>query len=1032
MRSQHNSTWVKAPDTQLRVVDDTRTGATKGVYDAASPNLQGREAVDTLSTKRAILTPNTVMTVGCWNTRTLYSAGATQLLIQELNRFRWDIVGLSETHWTGTDDKMHGSIRILSCGREDLHSSGVAIALNAAAQTALIEYNPVCDRIIAARFKTSIGTLVICQIYAPTADSSEEDIDAFYTSLQTVLNSTKKSEIVVLMGDFNAKVGKSEGEVGGPVGRFGYGKRNTRGERLVNFCAANGLYVTNTLFRQWKENRCWTWESPDGVTRNQIDFVIVNRKCRGSVLNSRAYPSADIGSDHQLLLANLRLKLKRSMKPVRSGKVDISRLRIKEVKEEYQRRMELSWEEMLKEGSSKIMDYNIEDAWRDVKENFVNTAKEVIGLSKPSRAACWLSTETEQLAKNRREAKKDRHKNQMAAKHHNFLCRQVRKSAKKDQEAYISRICDNIERSHQTNKSRLVYEGIRRITGISASRVAVVKDDKEVLITESTGVKDRWKSYFQGLYNDPNPVRDDDLPDLPLFPNTDHIPSIGLDEVREAIHKLKHGKAVGYDNIGAEELQAATEKSGLIIMHGLLQSAWNGEKVPRDWKKAIIIPIHKKKDKLLCENYRGVSLLCHTSKIYTQIILNRMRKRTEEILSEEQAGFRANRSTIDQIFTLRQLCEKHFEMRRDLFLGYIDFRKAFDSVWRQGLWRVLRYMGYPEKIVRILENLYEGTFSAVRTNGELSEWFETGVGVMQGCVLSPLLFNIFLELIICRSLADVEVGVMIGGTIISNLRFADDIAATADTAQALQVIMESIAAEARRMGMKINTDKTQVQHIGKEGSDIHISIDGGPLEQVDDFIYLGGTISRDGSVEQDIKRRIGLASGVMRNLTRVWRAKELGIGTKKKIYEVLVLSVLLYNAETWTLKKSDTHRLLVFEMSCLRKIAGVSLREHQRNTEIRERLGMQLDITERVRRKRLQYFGHVSRMPSCRYPLIALHGGVTGSRGRGRPRKRWIDAVREDAIKVGVSLPELSLATQERTVWRSLVMELSTRARASP
>ena len=102
--------------------------------------------------------------------------------------------------------------------------------------------------------------------------------------------------------------------------------------------------------------------------------------------------------------------------------------------------------------------------------------------------------------------------------------------------------------------------------------------------------------------------------------------------------------------------------------------------------------------------------MSHISKIFGRIIFNRLRKRTEEILLEEHAGFRADRSTIDQIFTLRQLTEKKYtEMNRGLYVGYIDFRKAFDSVWREGLWRVMHNLGFEKKIVRVLESIYQGT-----------------------------------------------------------------------------------------------------------------------------------------------------------------------------------------------------------------------------------------------------------------------------------------------------------------------------------
>ena len=129
------------------------------------------------------------------------------------------------------------------------------------------------------------------------------------------------------------------------------------------------------------------------------------------------------------------------------------------------------------------------------------------------------------------------------------------------------------------------------------------------------------------------------------------------------------------------------------------------------WKRSIIVPL----DKLCCDNYRGVSLLSHCGKVMTSVILQRIRQRTEQILSA-QAGFRAGRSTIDQLFTLRRLAETYSE-----FVCYVDFQKAFDSVWRIGLWRVMRLVGYEDKIVMILEALYQDTMSAVRVDTELSE-----------------------------------------------------------------------------------------------------------------------------------------------------------------------------------------------------------------------------------------------------------------------------------------------------------------------
>jgi len=290
----------------------------------------------------------------------------------------------------------------------------------------------------------------------------------------------------------------------------------------------------------------------------------------------------------------------------------------------------------------------------------------------------------------------------------------------------------------------------------------------------------------------------------------------------------------------------------------LCQRIWDEETFPDEWKQAVIIPIHKKKDKLDCNNYRGISLLCHYSKIFTSILMDRIKKKTEEILSEEQAGFRASRSTIDQIFTLRQLSEKYTDFSKDLFVCYVDFRKAFDSIWRKGLWTVLRSMGYPEKIVRLLESLYKGTFSTVRVGADISEWFETIVGVLQGCMLSPLLFNIFLEIIMARALKDVNAGAVMNGNVISNLQFANDIAALAESQDELQGLVNNIVTESKKMGMAVNIEKTEVQYIGPKRKEVKRKISDSELKQVENFIYLGSTISEDATTDQDVKRRIGL------------------------------------------------------------------------------------------------------------------------------------------------------------------------------
>ena len=191
---------------------------------------------------------------------------------------------------------------------------------------------------------------------------------------------------------------------------------------------------------------------------------------------------------------------------------------------------------------------------------------------------------------------------------------------------------------------------------------------------------------------------------------------------------------------------------------------------------------------------------------------------------------------------------------------------------------------------------------------------------------------------------------------------------------------------------------------------------------------MGGKISQSGSCSQDIKAHIiGKAIGAVQKLQSIWSAKDIQVKTKLELYKVLVLSILLYGAETWTLKKEDENRLLVFEMMCLRKIMGVTRRDRIRNTKIRKTLGSELTVLDRVSRKRLLYFGHVQRMPQSRLPKMAFECRIQGTRPRGRPQKRWRDCLLADCTRSGVnSLTDASHSAEDRAAWRTIVMRMPT------
>ena len=301
----------------------------------------------------------------------------------------------------------------------------MALERSPLAEKALLGFNPVNDRIITARFKTAVSCMTIYQVYALTMNADDDEMSNFYDKLQETISNVPTKDMIIMMGDFNAKVGKSDHSSNEVVGGYGIGQRNERGDRLVAFCALNELVISNTQFKQPKENRCWTWQSPNGRDKNQIDYIMISKKWRGSLRNSRAYPSADIGSDHQLVLANLKLKLKRNSKKTTMNRADIRRLKDVEVKYRYQEEIEKRWKTVLttKQGDAKS---NINEEWEQIRDIMHETADEVLGRMKAGKRAEWISLQTLKLADERRSWKPKRRESKESSKHYNYLCRQVK------------------------------------------------------------------------------------------------------------------------------------------------------------------------------------------------------------------------------------------------------------------------------------------------------------------------------------------------------------------------------------------------------------------------------------------------------------------------------------------------------------------------------------------------------------------------------------------------------------------------------
>ena len=374
-------------------------------------------------------------------------------------------------------------------------------------------------------------------------------------------------------------------------------------------------------------------------------------------------------------------------------------------------------------------------------------------------------------------------------------------------------------------------------------------------------------------------------------------------------------------------------------LHRIFHKIWTREEVPADWKHGIIIKLAKKGDLGICDNWRGITLLEIVSKVFTRCILARIQDVIDRKLRREQAGFRKGRSCLDQIFALRNLIEQCDEFQRPLFLNFIDFEKAFDSVHRGSMWRLLRHYGVPEKIVEIIKLLYEDFSCSVMHEGNQSPWFKFLSGQKQGCLLSPLLFLVAIDWIMRQATEGKCTGIeWMNGEELEDLDYADDLALITDDIDKMKIKTKRVGRAAKKIGLKISTKKTKTLRIHTEEND-KIYWNGDELEDVDSFVYLGAVLDKHGGSDADMSARIFKAQGVFKNLGKVWNSRYISRQTKMKILNASVKSVLFYGVEAWKMGKRMEQRLRVFHHKCLRRILRVFWPNIVSNQELLRRTG---------------------------------------------------------------------------------------------
>ena len=417
---------------------------------------------------------------------------------------------------------------------------------------------------------------------------------------------------------------------------------------------------------------------------------------------------------------------------------------------------------------------DVEDLWSKFRDTTNNITEEVVGRRR-AKLVKGLPENVVKACEERRKARiqKINNPNERNKEKYNELNKTVKCEVKRWKKTLLTKDVEEMEKAYAKNNSHMLFKTVRKLAGERNNIQLAAKNKDGILKTAPHDVMECWKDHFSTHLNMQFPRDEaslDTIPEPPPTSATNQPFTIG--EVDSAIKSLKNNKACGWDKISAETIKAGGMPMRQMLLK-IINTSWSQKKTPEDWSRGLITPVHKKGDKLDPANYRAIALLSIPGKVFCRMVLTRIQETIDSHLTEEQCGFRSARGTTDATFTVRQLFEKSKERRTPIHWNFVDFKAAFDTIWREALWKCLRSTGADKVLVELIEYMYNQSKCAVIVNGKISEWFEVMTGVRQGCLLSPSLFNLFLELIM-KDVQNLDSGIQMGHIHINNIRYADD------------------------------------------------------------------------------------------------------------------------------------------------------------------------------------------------------------------------------------------------------------------
>ena len=482
-----------------------------------------------------------------------------------------------------------------------------------------------------------------------------------------------------------------------------------------------------------------------------------------------------------------------------------------------------------------------------------------------------------------------------------------------------------------------------------------------------------WFNYLSDLYSEDNPNLN--LETLEQITKGPLDYAFNCKEVKQGISRLKNNKQPGLDQVLNEFIKSGSNIL-LLPLVKLFNKILSSGTFPDAWNISLISFLPKNNDIYDCNNYRCLSLTSCLGKLFTSLLQNRLNVYMEEnnLYNKFQAGFRPGYRTTDHIYAIKTILNKYIHKnKKKVYACFVDFSKAFDTVWRSGLYQKLLHLGIGGNFYNVVKHMYANSKFAVKKNNVRSKLGDYQKGVRQGDGLSPLLFNIYIndiDKIFDQNTSD---PVVLESTQLNCLIYADDLLLLSESKEGLQSCLDSLQQYCDSWKLKLNIEKTKVMIFSYDKADASLhkfTFNGSEIEIVHKYKYLGIILHYNGNFKHAAEHMYQKSLKAIFSLkSRILDFEGLNNQMKLKLFDTLIRPILTYGSEIWITDysiKDKTSDNLPFE-KIHNRFCKYLLGVHKKSSNFAARLEFgRAKILNFINMISLKYIKRVIELPTTR------------------------------------------------------------------